>query len=142
MQKMLFSSSFLLKYFYLIFAYMWNFICELHITLYLFLSIHISYIFIHWVIKWNAFCQTCIVSIENMGDQLDAWISVVRHIQEKFGHDVQKIEKWLTRSTKLVERHIEAKIIYLESLHLCLFNPPFTLPRITRIQITNQVFWL
>ena len=136
---MLFSSSFLLKSFYLIFAYMWNCICELHVISYPFLSVHISYIFIYWAIKWNAFCRTCIVSIENMGDQLDARIGVVRRIQEKFGHDVWKIEEWLTRSTKLDEWHIKVEIIYPRGLHLCLFIPPFTLSHITFIQITNQV---
>ena len=93
-----------------------------------FLSVHISYISINWAIKWNDFCWTRIISIENMGDKLDVRISVVRHIQEEFGHDVQEIEKWLIRSTKLDKRHIEVEIIYPEAFIFAFSSHPSTFP--------------
>ena len=140
MQKNVLFSCFL-KSFYFIFF--------IHLKFHLWITRHFIPFFIcayiihtHTLaIKWNAFCRTCIVSIENMGDQLDAWIGVVRHIQEEFRHDVWEIEESFTKSTNLVKRHIEAEIIYLRNLHICLFNRPFNLLHISPIAIITLGSW-
>ena len=40
-----------------------------------------------------------------MGDSLETRINTVKHIQEEFGHDIQKIKGQLVRLTKLIEGH-------------------------------------
>ena len=47
-----------------------------------------------------------------MRDQLEARISVVEHIQEEFGHEIQEIKKELARLAKLIEDRAEAKVVH------------------------------
>ena len=49
-----------------------------------------------------------------MGDSLEARINTIEHIQEEFGHDIQKIKGQLARLTKLIEGHTG---IVLENIH-------------------------
>ena len=41
-----------------------------------------------------------------MGDQLEAWFCVVKHIQKEFEHDIREIKEELTRLAKLVENYV------------------------------------
>ena len=45
-----------------------------------------------------------------MRDLLEARISAVKQIQEKFGHEIQEIKKELVRLAKLVEPRTEAEV--------------------------------
>ena len=47
-----------------------------------------------------------------MGDQLEARISAVEHVQKEFGHKIREIKKELTRLAKLIEPRIEAKVVH------------------------------
>ena len=49
---------------------------------------------------------------KNMGDQLEARISVIENIQEEFGHDIREMKEQLARLTKLVEDHIRTTTIH------------------------------
>ena len=55
-----------------------------------------------------------------MGDSLEVRISIVEHIQEEFGHDIQEMKGQLARLTKLIEGHTA---IVLEGIHGFSFNP-------------------
>ena len=136
---MLFLSSFFLKSFYFIFTYMWNFICELYVTSYPF------------------FIGAYIIHIHTLGHKVKCFLPNLFCIdwenRRPIGYPNQCRQAhprgiWTWRLgnrriacqvSKLVEWHIEVEIIYPKSLHLCLFNRPFTLLHITPIQITNQV---
>ena len=43
-----------------------------------------------------------------MGDSLEARISIVEHIQEEFGHDLQEMKGHIVRLTDLIKGHTEA----------------------------------
>ena len=58
-----------------------------------------------------------------MGDQLEARISVVEHIQKEFGHEIREIKKELARLAKLVEDRAEEKVVLLQE-----FSPFSTQP--------------
>ena len=47
-----------------------------------------------------------------MGDQLEARISAVEHVQEEFGHEIREIKKELARLAKLIEPRTEAKVVH------------------------------
>ena len=55
-----------------------------------------------------------------MGDSLEVRISIVEHIQEEFGHDIQEIMGQLARLTKSIEGHIG---IVPKDIHGSPFNP-------------------
>ena len=40
-----------------------------------------------------------------IGDSLETRISIVEHIQEEFGHDIQEMKGQLAKLTKLIEGH-------------------------------------
>ena len=48
---------------------------------------------------------------ENMGDQLGARISSMKHVQKEFGHEIREIKKELIRLAKLIESRTEAKVV-------------------------------
>ena len=43
-----------------------------------------------------------------MGDSLETCISIVEHIQEEFGHDIQEMKGKLAKLTKLIEGYTGA----------------------------------
>ena len=43
-----------------------------------------------------------------MGDSLEVQINIIEHIQEEFGHDIQKMKGQLVKLTKLTEGHTGA----------------------------------
>ena len=45
-----------------------------------------------------------------MRDLLEARISVIEQIQDKFGHEIQEIKKKLARLVKLIEPCTEAEV--------------------------------
>ena len=47
-----------------------------------------------------------------MGDQLEARISAVEHVQEEFGHEIREIKKELARLAKLIEPRTKAKVVH------------------------------
>ena len=55
-----------------------------------------------------------------MGDSLEVRISIVEHIQEEFGHDIQEMKGQLAKLIKLIEGHIG---IVPEDIHGSPFNP-------------------
>ena len=74
-----------------------------------------------------------------MRDQLEARISAIESIQEEFEHDIREIKEQLVRLTKLVEDHVENKVVQpRESSPVCL-NYPLTF---SHIQILIHTFWL
>ena len=58
-----------------------------------------------------------------MGDQLEARINAVEHVQEEFGHDIREIKKELVRLAKLIEPRTEAKVVHPQD-----FSPSLTQP--------------
>ena len=54
-----------------------------------------------------------------MGDSLETRISIVEHIQEEFGHDIQEMKGQLAKLTKLIEGHTG---IVPEDIHGSPFN--------------------
>ena len=55
-----------------------------------------------------------------MGDSLETRISIVEHIQEEVGHDIQEMKGQLAKLTKLIDRHIG---IVPKDIHGSPFNP-------------------
>ena len=47
----------------------------------------------------------------NIGDQLEARISSIEHIQEEFGHEIREIKKELARLATLMESRTKAKVV-------------------------------
>ena len=46
--------------------------------------------------------------IKKMGDSLETRISIIEHIQEEFGHDIQEMKGQLAKLTELIEGHTGA----------------------------------
>ena len=58
-----------------------------------------------------------------MGDQLEARISSMEHVQEEFGHEIREIKKELSRLAKLIKFRTEAKVVQPQE-----FSPSPTQP--------------
>ena len=47
-----------------------------------------------------------------MGDHLEARLSVIENIQEKFGHNIREVKEHLARLTNLFEDYIRTQAVY------------------------------
>ena len=70
------------------------------------------------VISYLCIMHACIMQdinfqrLRNMGDQWEAWIDVIKNIQEEFVHDIREIKERLARLTSLFEDYIQTKVVH------------------------------